>query len=413
MATQAPHHSDTHDAQLVLRAQDGDRHAFTELFARHAQPAWRLALAVGGSVDIAAPAVAKGYTLTLVRLRRATTTLAVPFRHLVTRTCAETAASASRRDDAPADPGPNELADAFLALPERWRAALWLTTVEGGTPAQIAPIVGLSEEGAASLVDRARTGLQARYARSTPLGAYLFRDAGDLRAALRALAVPMPPSVLDDAVAQWSAWRLTLDEERRQGLASVVSVRPGTERLLAGAAAAIMIAGLAAAMNLATPSSLGEPLVGAPNPRREVASSASGSVQLPIRLNAPARPAKTTRTASSVRGIASDHATSAGATVGSPATGAPPIAAPEAPAPAAPSAPEAPADSTDPAPAPSTTVGGTVADTPVAVTADTGGVGVTVGDTTVGNETPTAPDSGVTVTADPGGGLPPIAVHIP
>ena len=68
MAAKAPHHSDALDAQLVLRAQDGDRDAFTELFRRHAGPAWRLSLAVSGSADVAATAVAKGFTLTLVHL---------------------------------------------------------------------------------------------------------------------------------------------------------------------------------------------------------------------------------------------------------------------------------------------------------------------------------------------------------
>src|SRR5690242_14543675 len=139
MTATAPHHSDALDAQLVLRAQDGDRDAFIELFRRHAGPAWRLALAVSGSTEIAATAVSKGFTLTLVRLHRRTVTLAVPFRVLVTRTSGEAAASASRGNESPAE-SPNELSDAFYMLPEKWRAALWLTIAEGGSPAQIAPV---------------------------------------------------------------------------------------------------------------------------------------------------------------------------------------------------------------------------------------------------------------------------------
>src|SRR3954451_18815223 len=120
MSATAPHHSDALDAQLVLRAQDGDRGAFTELFRRHAGPAWRLALAVSGSAEVAENAVAKGFTLTLVRLHRRTTTLAVPFRHLVTRASGEAAACASRDELSPAN-SPNEVADAFYGLPEKWR----------------------------------------------------------------------------------------------------------------------------------------------------------------------------------------------------------------------------------------------------------------------------------------------------
>src|SRR5581483_5367041 len=105
---------------------------------------WRLALAVGGSREVATKAVGDGFTLALVRLHRRTTTLAVPFRLQVARASGELAATAARNENAPVDPDPNAVVTAFRRLPERSRAALWLTLVEGGSPAQAAPILGLS-----------------------------------------------------------------------------------------------------------------------------------------------------------------------------------------------------------------------------------------------------------------------------
>ena len=58
----------TSDAHLVIKAQDGDRDAFEELFRRHAHPAWRLALVVGGHREAAEAAVAEGFTATFRQL---------------------------------------------------------------------------------------------------------------------------------------------------------------------------------------------------------------------------------------------------------------------------------------------------------------------------------------------------------
>jgi hypothetical protein len=55
------------------------------------------------------------------------------------------------------------VARAFRTLPERWQAALWYTEVESLTPAQIAPLLGLSANGVAALAYRAREGLREAY----------------------------------------------------------------------------------------------------------------------------------------------------------------------------------------------------------------------------------------------------------
>ncbi|MFC5747348.1 sigma-70 family RNA polymerase sigma factor [Actinomadura rugatobispora] len=54
---------------------------------------------------------------------------------------------------------------AFQSLPERWQAVLWHTEIEGARPADIAPILGLSANGVAALVYRAREGLRQAYLR--------------------------------------------------------------------------------------------------------------------------------------------------------------------------------------------------------------------------------------------------------
>src|SRR5947209_2399014 len=55
------------------------------------------------------------------------------------------------------------IARAFLSLPERWRAVLWHTEIEGARPAEVAPLLGLTANGVAALAYRAREGLRQAY----------------------------------------------------------------------------------------------------------------------------------------------------------------------------------------------------------------------------------------------------------
>ncbi|MBM7821400.1 RNA polymerase sigma factor (sigma-70 family) [Cellulosimicrobium cellulans] len=52
---------------------------------------------------------------------------------------------------------------AYQDLPERWRAVLWYTEVENLSPAEIAPILGLTANGVSALAYRAREGLRQAY----------------------------------------------------------------------------------------------------------------------------------------------------------------------------------------------------------------------------------------------------------
>ncbi|PVZ14929.1 sigma-70 family RNA polymerase sigma factor [Actinomycetospora cinnamomea] len=54
-------------------------------------------------------------------------------------------------------------ARAFATLPERWQAVLWHLEVEGDTPADIAPLFGLSANAVSALGYRAREGLRQAY----------------------------------------------------------------------------------------------------------------------------------------------------------------------------------------------------------------------------------------------------------
>jgi len=59
---------------------------------------------------------------------------------------------------------------AFARLPERWRMVLWHTAVEGETPAQLAPRLGLTPGGVAALAFRARARLRQMYHQEHAVG---------------------------------------------------------------------------------------------------------------------------------------------------------------------------------------------------------------------------------------------------
>ncbi|ONI81641.1 RNA polymerase subunit sigma [Actinosynnema sp. ALI-1.44] len=52
---------------------------------------------------------------------------------------------------------------AFRSLPPRWRMVLWRTEVESASPADIAPVLGITPNGVAALAMRAREGLRQAY----------------------------------------------------------------------------------------------------------------------------------------------------------------------------------------------------------------------------------------------------------
>ncbi|MEV6825618.1 RNA polymerase sigma factor [Amycolatopsis sp. NPDC051102] len=66
---------------------------------------------------------------------------------------------------------------AFVGLPDRWRKVLWLTEVEGHTPAELAPSLGLTPNGVSALAYRAREALRQGYLQAH-LGAAQTKQCG-------------------------------------------------------------------------------------------------------------------------------------------------------------------------------------------------------------------------------------------
>ncbi len=195
------------EADLVRQAARGDAEAFGELYRRHSAPAWRLAQAVGTDRDAAASAFRDGF-VRAVRTGRFARRAAGAFRpHVLSSVYRAAIDLASDRTAAPAPVrrtvagGPEAaLADAaFRSLPERWRAAVWLSEVESLPSDRIAAILGVSASVADQLVARGRRGLAGRFAQA-------HHEAPDhIGDVLRPLAVAAPADLAEATTARWSA----------------------------------------------------------------------------------------------------------------------------------------------------------------------------------------------------------------
>lgn len=279
----------TTDDDLLRRASRGHDAALQTLVGRHLHPAWRLALVTapthGEARSAAVAGVVDAFAAALDDDRRPP--VAPPLRVRVvsaTRGAALSGTATVVGDRggpaaAPTSSATSGLAlDAFRALPERSRTALWLVDVEGGTPAQAAPILGVEAGPASAMVARARDALRARLAADAAAAAEGRRctramaklpalagghlDAADRsrleahagrcsacaevvavvahpRHALRALVGPVPAG-LDVAIAE--RWAAVIAEHRR------VLLAPWSERTIGAVAAAVFMLGIAGAV---------------------------------------------------------------------------------------------------------------------------------------------------------------------
>jgi RNA polymerase sigma factor (sigma-70 family) len=174
--------SDASDALLLAAVRTGTVDAYGELYARHVVAARRLAAALArdpaDAEDLVAEAFAK--ILATLRLGRGPD---LAFRPYLLTTLRHVSYDRARRDKrveltdditryetgAPfldttvADLERSYAARAFAKMPERWRMVLWHTEVEGETPAEIAPLLGLTPNGVAALAYRARERLRQMY----------------------------------------------------------------------------------------------------------------------------------------------------------------------------------------------------------------------------------------------------------
>jgi RNA polymerase sigma factor (sigma-70 family) len=175
-------HPDRSDAELIAVVRGGDNAAFGELYQRHSVAAYGLARQLAPAPGVADDLVAEAFAKVLEALRNGRGP-DVAFRAYLLTTLRHGLYDSSRRDKrlqftddlSDVDPGTpfvdtpirdleaSLVARAFAALPERWQTILWHTEIEGQKPADVAPLLGLSANGAAALAYRAREGLRQAY----------------------------------------------------------------------------------------------------------------------------------------------------------------------------------------------------------------------------------------------------------
>ncbi|KGM13176.1 hypothetical protein N869_11875, partial [Cellulomonas bogoriensis 69B4 = DSM 16987] len=174
------------DAELVTAVRSGDSVAYGVLYERHVAAARAVARQYSGCAADADDAVADAFSRVLVAiqqgggpdaafraylftvLRRVALRRAESLRRTTPtddESTFEAAAGAGDSSEAPAMAGFERglVSGAYRSLPERWQAVLWYTEVEELTPAQIAPVLGLTANGVAALAYRAREGLRQAY----------------------------------------------------------------------------------------------------------------------------------------------------------------------------------------------------------------------------------------------------------
>jgi RNA polymerase sigma factor (sigma-70 family) len=173
------------DAELIESVRNGTVSAYGSLYERHVGAAYNLARQLSRSQAEADDLVSEAFAKVLDTLRAGRGPDSA-FRAYLLTALRHTAYDKTRRDrkvelsdDVTAIAGADTAvpfsdtavaglerslaARAFARLPERWQAVLWHTEVEGQTPAEVAPILGLTPNGVSALAYRAREGLRQAY----------------------------------------------------------------------------------------------------------------------------------------------------------------------------------------------------------------------------------------------------------
>ena len=176
------------DSELIEAVRSGQTEAFGSLYERHVSAAYNLARQLARSRAEADDLVSEAFARVLDTLRAGRgpdaafrAYLLTALRHVaydktrrdrrVELTDDVTAVSGVStekisepfRDTAVAGLERSLAAKAFARLPERWQAVLWHTEIEGQSPAEVAPLLGLTANGVSALAYRAREGLRQAY----------------------------------------------------------------------------------------------------------------------------------------------------------------------------------------------------------------------------------------------------------
>ncbi|MEV8437200.1 sigma-70 family RNA polymerase sigma factor [Actinosynnema sp. NPDC051121] len=173
------------DAELIDSVRAGDIDAYGQLYERHVSAAHNLARQLARSSAEADDLVSDAFAKVLDTLRAGRGPDS-SFRAYLLTALRHTAYDKTRRDrklelaDDVAEVAPEATsvpfsdtavaglersmaAKAFARLPERWQTVLWHTEIEGQSPAEVAPLLGLTANGVSALAYRAREGLKQAY----------------------------------------------------------------------------------------------------------------------------------------------------------------------------------------------------------------------------------------------------------
>ncbi|MBB5955900.1 RNA polymerase sigma factor (sigma-70 family) [Saccharothrix tamanrassetensis] len=175
------------DAELIEAVRSGATGAYGQLYERHVHAARNLARQLAWSSAEADDLVSEAFAKVLDTLRAGRGPDSA-FRAYLFAALRHTAYDRTRRekrvrlaDDVTAVSGVEDVTavpfhdpavamlerslatKAFASLPERWQTVLWQTEVEGQSPAELAPLMGLTANSAAALAHRAREGLKKAY----------------------------------------------------------------------------------------------------------------------------------------------------------------------------------------------------------------------------------------------------------
>ncbi|HEX6345103.1 sigma-70 family RNA polymerase sigma factor [Umezawaea sp.] len=176
------------DAELIGSVRGGKIDAYGELYERHVSAAYNLARQLARSTAEADDLVSEAFAKVLDTLRGGRGPDSA-FRAYLLTALRHTAYDKTRRDkkvelsdDVSAVSGVSTeavsvpfsdtavaglersmAAQAFARLPERWQTVLWHTEIEGQSPADVAPLLGLTANGVSALAYRAREGLRQAY----------------------------------------------------------------------------------------------------------------------------------------------------------------------------------------------------------------------------------------------------------
>ncbi|WP_093587857.1 sigma-70 family RNA polymerase sigma factor [Lentzea waywayandensis] len=175
------------DADLIDAVRDGRVEEYGKLYERHVRSANILAMQLSSSSSDADDLVAEAFAKVLAALRGGggpgasfRPYLLTAVRHAAyDRTRKEKrvelagdieevpgatkATSVPFRDKAVEDLDQAMAATAFATLPERWQTVLWHTAIEGQSPGEIAPLLGLTANGVSAMAFRAREGLRKAF----------------------------------------------------------------------------------------------------------------------------------------------------------------------------------------------------------------------------------------------------------